>query len=58
MGYTQILSRGRMGLAHDDEGGRAAATLRRSFGRVAVGASHAYENETAIWTPYHHASMF
>lgn len=47
-----------MRLAHDDEGGWAAATLRRSIGRVAVDASHAYEDETATWTPYHHASMF
>ena len=58
MGYTQILSRCRVQFAHDDEGSLVAVKFRRSFGRVAVDASHAYEDETAIWTPYHHASMF
>lgn len=48
MGYTQILSRCRVQFAHDDEGSLVAVKFRRSFGRGAVDASHAYEDVTAI----------
>ena len=47
-----------MHFAHDDEGSPVAAKLRRSFGRGAVDASHAYEDVTAIWTLCHRANMF